>query len=419
MSLKNSSSVLRWALYVLVAVYLVNCSTHLRLHVDMLRYFAIKDCVELGCPPNSVAAKDYLPWGYTALLLLLSKLGILKSSVLVFINCLYLFGGLYFAGKLAGSTKTGLLPAVLVLLNWTTIKFVTHPLSEMQYLFFSLASLYYFHRYSEGKKAGYLILAFVAAGLAFVTRSVGVALVGALGVGLLWEFRQQLLEFIKKHKYLVILVGVVGLGVVVFSRQLGLNHYTAVFGKQFKEGLTFGKMLEWHFTEWPQLCLNTSVVKWVPYLGAERLTVLFLLLGILLFGGFLYLLFFRKNEIPLIVKVYLLFYSVVMFNWPFYDPRFWVPVLPLLAIVAVYIPFQGPRWRQVVLSVWLAGYVVLGIGAVGFYTYTSLNKEVMARTHANGVYRNEYETIFYGKPLSDTARHIDSAALEVIRRYDR
>src|SRR6185437_7202266 len=178
MSLKNSSSVLRWALYVLVAVYLVNCSTHLRLHVDMLRYFAIKDCVELGCPPNSVAAKDYLPWGYTALLLLLSKLGILKSSVLVFINCLYLFGGLYFAGKLACSTKTGLLPAVLVLLNWTTIKFVTHPLSEMQYLFFSLASLYYFHRYSEGKKAGYLILAFVAAGLAFVTRSVGVALVG-------------------------------------------------------------------------------------------------------------------------------------------------------------------------------------------------------------------------------------------------
>ena len=67
-------------------VYLVNCLTPLRLHVDMLRYFAIKDCVELGCPPDSAAAKDYLPWGYTGLLLFLSKLGILKSFVIVAIN---------------------------------------------------------------------------------------------------------------------------------------------------------------------------------------------------------------------------------------------------------------------------------------------------------------------------------------------
>jgi len=61
-------------LYGLAAIYLLNCVSHLRLHTDMLRYFAIKDCVELGCPPDSVAAKDYLPWGYTGLLLLLSKI---------------------------------------------------------------------------------------------------------------------------------------------------------------------------------------------------------------------------------------------------------------------------------------------------------------------------------------------------------
>jgi hypothetical protein len=43
----------------------------------------------------------------------------------------------------------------------------------------------------------------------------------------------------------------------------------------------------------------------------------------------------------------------------------------------------------------------------------------MAKTQASGAFRNEYETIWYGKPLSDTAKHIDPAALEVIRRYDR
>src|ERR1700743_15258 len=120
--------------YGLVVVYLLNCSTHLRLHVDMLRYFAIKDCGELGFPPDSVAAKDYLPWGYTALLLALSKVGLLKSSVLVLINCLYLFGGLFFVKKLFGSSIPPVAPFILILVNWTMIKFVTHPLSEMQYL---------------------------------------------------------------------------------------------------------------------------------------------------------------------------------------------------------------------------------------------------------------------------------------------
>ena len=47
-------------LYGLVVVYLVNCLTPLRLHVDMLRYFAIKDCIEFGCPADSVAASWHL-----------------------------------------------------------------------------------------------------------------------------------------------------------------------------------------------------------------------------------------------------------------------------------------------------------------------------------------------------------------------
>jgi hypothetical protein len=68
---------------------------------------------------------------------------------------------------------------------------------------------------------------------------------------------------------------------------------------------------------------------------------------------------------------------------------------------------------------WLVVYLFLGVGSAVYLTNSSLRPEVMARTHANGVYRNEYETVFYGKPLSDTARHIDQAALEVIRRYDR
>src|SRR5690242_8540085 len=95
---------LKAAIYTLAAAYLLNCLTPIRLHVDMVRYFLIKDCIEFGCPPNSDAAKDYMPYGYTALLLLLSKLHLLHSFVLVLINILYLAGGLWMVKKLFGET---------------------------------------------------------------------------------------------------------------------------------------------------------------------------------------------------------------------------------------------------------------------------------------------------------------------------
>jgi len=160
---------LRALFVVLAGVYLVNCLTPLRLCVDTIRYFGIKDCLEFGCDPNSDAAKDYMPYGYTMLLILLSKLGILRSFSIVLINCAYLFGGIFLVTKMVGLTTRKWTVAVLILLNWTIIKFVTHPLSEMQYLFFSILSLYFFRQFDASRKPGPLVLAFLAGILAFLT----------------------------------------------------------------------------------------------------------------------------------------------------------------------------------------------------------------------------------------------------------
>ncbi|HVW61017.1 MAG TPA: hypothetical protein VHC48_13300, partial [Puia sp.] len=216
---------------------------------------------------------------------------------------------------------------------------------------------------------------------------------------------------------LVAIVGVVLIGVIIFSRQLGLNHYGGVFTKQFKEGLTVATMFRWHFTEWAELGINISALK-VQGMYPQA-SILFLIAGILIFAGLVYLLLFRKNQTPFIVKAYLLFYSLLMFNWPFYDPRFWVPVLPLALAVVLQYPLPRIGWRRSVTVIALASYMLLGAAAVGYFTYTSLNRKLFVRTQANGVFRNEYETFFYGKPVQDTARVIDPAALSVITRYDR
>lgn len=409
--------VLRWFVLFLSAIYLLNILTPLRLHVDMLRYFAIKDCIELGCPPDSAAAKDYLPYGYTALLLVLSRIGLLKSWVLVLINCGYFFGALYLIRKMLPATLNPMVFMVLVLLNWTAIKFVAHPLSEMQYLFFSVCSLYCFYRYAANRNWLVLIAAFAFGALAFITRTVGIALAAALVAGLAVLYKSELLQLVRKNKLLVGVVALLLLGVVIFSKQLGLNHYTGVFNKQFVEGVTFSKILNWHFTEWSEIVFNVSLAKLLPFLSPGVAGALFLVAGILIFAGFAWIFWIRKNDLPFIIKLYFFFYSVVMFTWPFYDPRFWVPVLPFIAVAGAQLWAKKKVRRILYLA--FAVYALLGLASAGFFTYTSLNREAFAKSQANGVYRNEYETFFFGRPQSDTARVVDPVILNVIKRYDR
>lgn len=411
-----------WALkgitILLVVLYLVNCCTPLRLHIDMLRYFAIKDCIELGCPPDSDAARDYMPFGYTALLLLLSKLGILRSWSLVLINCIYLFAGLYLVVRIFRSALHPLVLVALVLLNWTVIKFTLHPLSEMQYLFFSVSSVYLFHLYTQQKKILYLLAAFGLGGMAFMTRSVGVTLAAALVTGLLWQYRQELIGLIRKNKLIVAGLALACIGVVVFSRQLGLNHYTGVFSSQLKGGVSMPEIWGWHFTEWAEIVLNVPVAKATAMLPGGVGKGLFLVLGILFFAGFLWLLFRRGNRAPVIVKIYLTYYILLMMNWPFYDPRFWVPVLPFMAAMVAQCAFPAKAWKKVVVYVYLLAYLALGLGAAGYMTYTSVNKKAFVRTQANGVFRSEYETLFYGKPQEESERQPDPAIVSILRRYN-
>src|ERR1700679_650973 len=85
---------LSWLAIGLCIVYLVDLVTPLRLHIDSIRYLRLEQCMESRCPPDSIGARDYLPYGYTFLLVVLSKLGALRPFWIVLVNYLYLFGGL-------------------------------------------------------------------------------------------------------------------------------------------------------------------------------------------------------------------------------------------------------------------------------------------------------------------------------------
>ncbi|MDP9043025.1 MAG: hypothetical protein M3N30_13690 [Bacteroidota bacterium] len=408
----------KWSIYILGTLFFLNCFTPLRLHYDMLRYFSIKDCIESKCPPGA-DSHDFLPYGYTGLLLLLSSLGILRSFTIVFINCLYLLGGLFFVRKIFSIVRFPFFMFYLVLMNWTIIKFVSHPLSELQYLFFSIASLYAFNLFVRNKTVWNLLGAFLFAALAFLTRTVGIALIIALFLALVWEFRGQVIGLAKKYRIGLAAFMLSVAGILIFSRQLGLNHYRGVMSRQFEQGLRYSDMIGWHFSEWGEIFINTSRYRIIELLPGFAVSHLFIAAGILAICGFVYISYVKKNNIPFVVKAYLVLYILLVFTWPFADPRFWVPVIPLIAAIISQAIFRQKMGVKYFNFLYLLIYSFLGLISLVYMTFTSFNKKEFSKTQAKGVYRNEYETHFFGRPLSDTATQVNPYLVDLLNSYDK
>src|ERR1700748_3209720 len=142
----------RFLLLSFAAFYLLSCCTPLRLEIDCVRYFFLKECLENACPPGFEVAKDQHPLGYPVLLLILSRLGLLHSFVIAGVNALFLTGSLFFVRRSFPSSLRSFLFFPLICLQWTFIKFFAYPLSEMQYLFLSTGCLYCFQRYAQEKR---------------------------------------------------------------------------------------------------------------------------------------------------------------------------------------------------------------------------------------------------------------------------
>lgn len=409
-----------------VALYLVFCFTPLRLHYDTIRYFAIKDCIELGCPPDSDAAKDFFPFGYTAFLLFFSKMGILNSFSIVVTNALYLFGGLVFLYKIFEKKISPVFLFVFVLFNWLFIKFVAHPLSEMQYLFLSMACIYYFHKFTQSKKVAFLLLSVLLSWLALQTRTVGISLVAGIGLGFLWEFRNGMLLFLKKNKILVATVTIAAVAsVIFFAKELGIKHYLGVFTTHL-ENTSFLTIWAWHFTEWGEVLMNMPSGKPIEKIPMQLGSKLFIIVGIVFFIWFCYSFFIKKNSIPFFIKAYLFFYFLIIFTWPFADPRFWVPVIPIMVVAVLQSSFEKMRAMKIASSLFLVFYILMGALSAAFMIYSSFNKEFLAKTQANGVYRKEYETHFFGKTIpdstitikKDSTNFINVSIVDLLKRHD-
>lgn len=409
-----------FAMLAMGVIYITGSFTPLHIHFDSIRYYNIKDCIQYGCDPNSEAAKDYLPYGYTALLITLSKLGILTAFTVVFVNCLYLFAALYFVKKIFAKLVHPVLFVLIALCNWTVIKFAMHPLSEMQYLFFSCASLYCFHRYIQKKSYAQLALAFLFAIGTVLTRTVGISLIAALVLGIVYQHKAELTRIVRKNKILLIIVALAAVAVIFFAKPLKIRDYTSLLEGSLEKGIGnfIGENLKNHFTELAEVFINLPANKVTGFLPGSLGTVLFIVIGVVCLLWLLVCTFSSSSRIPFYIRAYMAFYMFIIFNWPYYDPRFWVPVLPLLVIFILRTPFRLPSLAKMLSRLYLAVYLLIGLLAAAYALYTGFNKERFARNQAAGDYRNEYEIHFFGKPQTDSATHVNQNVVDILEKYD-
>ena len=226
-----------------------------------------------------------------------------------------------------------------------------------------------------------------------------------------------------KNKWIAAGIIVVVVLPFLFLNELGiisyLDSHSFYFRKLWEDPLQFvAHKLKFHLIDWSALFLNSPAPK-IDFVGTPAFrNNIYLIAGILTFGWIVYLMFRRKGSIPISILVYLICYIGVILNWPLFEPRLWVPAVPLFIALILQQSKREDKLSRFVLPIYLVVYILVGIAAIGYYTYTSFNKKALSVKQDAGIWKKEYEIHFFGKPLSDTAIAAREPILNILKKYD-
>ena len=404
----------------LALVYLLNCFTPLRITHDVTRYLLLEDWMENGWPRGTWVDRDFLPYGYSYTLFLLSKLHLLHAFFIALLNTLFLAGALWFVSRIFAKNVSGWQWVFLVLLNWTTIKLAITPMPEMQYLFFSAGALFFYQKFRENGKVGFILPAILFFFAGLMTRTVGITLFIALLCSLVHEKRH--LTVTKTYQNIMFASGslISVIAIVYFSHGLRISDYLRYFRGPLDVAGPSGWFLSIadHFSkDWAELFVNAPSSK-IPVIPTSLTVLVFSIVGLTMLGVVLKRLSGQNTGIPVIVKYYMLVYILVIFNWPYHECRFWLPLLPFLSISLMRdAGNEGVSRRRWALAA-KSWYIAAGVFALSYYSYTSFNKEALAHNQDAGVWRKEYEFHFFGRTAPDSTSRPNELVTGLLKKMD-
>jgi len=415
--------------------YLPHLLSPLRLNFDAVLLLRMADAFRAGRGWNPPDVGSQHPIGYPALVVVLDALGVAGQTAFAMINMLSLALGCLAAAVIMPTFCPALARwrwwiAAATPWSWIAVKHASLPLSDLPYFAISMLALLAMHRAWDGhprpgrpsasrNRAAWLIIALALTAAAILTRTIGIALLPALALAALGRApvdsaRDAILA--RPARFLATLA-VATLAVAAAFVLVSRTTYWTGFVKQYQgDGILATLAATAHFR---LLDLGQAVAN-IPAAAAPSLALPALaVVGAIAYAAILLGLWRLRHTLSPTL-IYFVAYSCIVLIWPFADPRFWLPVLPLTLAIAIVGLAPGParapaRLRQ---AAFVAGtaFVAIGAAALAVTARVSLSGPDFPSRYASGAYRDTYLAAF-GRP-HDPAKVVPEV-LRLLQRLER
>ncbi|HKQ05055.1 MAG TPA: hypothetical protein VJ464_07995 [Blastocatellia bacterium] len=402
----------------MASAYLLQIATPLRVDHDSIEYLTVAASIADGRGFMLNGAPAFVPYGYPLLVAGLEQLGVAASWCFVLLNCLFLGLGLTCAFRVlkhAYRLQSRMVTVCMIasLSSFVLVKHVTRPATDCIFFGLFFLSLYLLVRVEEGAWfTSNLLLALLTIFVAINFRRVGIALVPALLYALRSKALKQpaLANLVSRFRYALIGLSIIVL-IIVAAALFRTRQFQGALDAFDENGgaKSLLLILQYRITELGELVLN------LPATRLSRLSpFLFILFGPLLVMMIAKSLH-RHRHCPTVTDIALLAYIGTLFLWPFYDPRFWMPCIPILAAIAcseLWQPASVTAGRRIAQGYF--GWLILtGLAALAFTTRITFSGSNFANLYGDRTLQPSYEYAFKGRA---EGKVIDEA-VAVIKRY--
>lgn len=393
----------------------------LRLNTDSVLLLRMAEAFDegRGFKPADVPAP--FPIGYPTFIAGLRAIGLDQAAGLIGANvlalCVALAATWALIARLARHAPppfdASLAPPLVCLLSatsWIIVKHTPIVVSELLFLALSMLTLLVI---SSGGWARRFLLGGALIGACVLLRTIGLALVPAL----LWSGLMMWLDHrraagrplnVRSAWWLApVGVGAIALAALLAARSRYWSDMLSLYGTQSLTDAVL-RTARFRLSDMGQFTLNlsSSAVDHLPAL-------LFTLAGVagyaVIFAGL-----FRLRRAPHPALVYLAASTAFVLIWPYEDPRFLLPVIPVMLWAMLHAPglprARPARWALV------TAWVSLGAAAMAYSTMLTFSGSAFPDRFGAGEFRDSYRAAF-GQP-HDPA-NINPHVLRMLQRHDR
>ena len=416
---------LLWLSFSLISLaYLIQVFTPLRLINDGVDYLLQASSAVDGNGFRVHGVHSMRPPGYPALIFVLAKAGVGYSWSIVALNCITLGVGCwatYFVLResFGFSAEGSQILCLLTLLSFVMVRNATYPLSDVCFFGASVPCLLGLIRaecLSWKKRLWRILLLILPILFAIELRTIGICLLP----GILWVAigglpgARKIASIAWRHRVVtsaLLLVVMVLVGKAFLdSRYMAFNLPTFQHRGVLR---SVAANLRDHTAEWGELTVNAPNSK-LPGLLALPLRVV---------GGLAIILFvvglWQKSRRPDSVLFYVIGSAAIVFAYPWFDTRLWLPVLPFLmgyvwtGLSRVF----PPQALRLAAPAYCVLYAVLGVAAMGYSTRLTFAGPQFPELFGDGNFRATYRLALRGETPPDP-KQIDPDALYLLRRYE-